>query len=98
MTMLLLMIMVSSVIPINMKTTLSFLYKIVQLCLVAASTFVLPAALASAIWLDRSIYMTALHSPAYMILMGTATVWVSFLFMMHKIDKSNSRADNSNQG
>ena len=76
-----------------MKHTLKFLYKIVLVCLVATTVFVLPATIATMIWLDKAIYMTMVESPMYCAMMGVFTLGFTISYVDYMITKSKSNAD-----
>ena len=78
-----------------MKHTLKFLYKTVLLFLVAATVFALPAATAALVWLDKSIYTAALHSPSYCAVMTIASIVMTCVYVDYMISKDKSNANNS---
>lgn len=78
-----------------MKHTLKFLYKTVLLFLVAATVFALPAATAALVWLDKSIYTAALHSPSYCAVMTILSIVMTCVYVDYMINKSKSNADHS---
>ncbi|NDC95309.1 hypothetical protein EB118_12770 [bacterium] len=78
-----------------MKHTLVFIFKTLQVFLVAAIVFVLPALTVALIWLDKSIYMAALCSPSYCAVMSIITIIMVCVFVDYKITKSKSHADTS---
>lgn len=76
-----------------MKHTLKFLYKVCLVCLVASVVFVLPAATAAIVWLDKSIYTAALHSPSYCAVMTIVSIVMTCVYVDYMITKSKSNAD-----
>lgn len=76
-----------------MKHTLKFLYKVCLICLVAATVFALPAATAALVWLDKSIYTAALHSPSYCAVMTILSIVMTCVYVDYMITKSKSNAD-----
>lgn len=78
-----------------MKHTLKFLYKVLLVALVAATVFALPAATAALVWLDKSIYTAALHSPSYCAVMTILSIVMTCVYVDYMISKSKSNADHS---
>ena len=76
-----------------MKHTLKFLYKVLLVALVAATVFALPAATAALVWLDKSIYTAALHSPSYCAVMTILSIVMTCVYVDYMITKSKSNAD-----
>lgn len=76
-----------------MKHTLKFLYKVLLVALVAATVFALPAATAAIVWLDKSIYTAALHSPSYCAVMTILAIVMTCVYVDYMITKSKSNAD-----
>jgi type III secretory pathway component EscT len=78
-----------------MKHTLKFLYKVCLICLVAAVVFVLPAIIASLMFLDLSLYLKGITSPEYCVIMFFITMFVTCTYISYMVDKSKSNADTS---
>lgn len=78
-----------------MKHTLKFLYKVLLVAIVSATVFALPAATAAIVWLDKSIYTAALHSPGYCAVMTILSIVMTCVYVDYMITKSKSNADHS---
>ena len=84
-----------------MKYTFNFIKVITQVAVVAAITFVLPAALHALIMLNELHYFADILSPDYKFGMGFATVVVSIMYVvayaMHMDEVSERKRANLNQ-
>lgn len=78
-----------------MKHTLEFLYKVCLICLVAVVVFVLPAAMSTLVWLDKSVYFNMIKNPIYCGIMIIVTIFMVCVFVDYMIAKSKSNANTS---
>jgi hypothetical protein len=73
-----------------MKHTLNFLYKVCLICLVSTVVFVLPAIVASIVFLNSSIYLRVIKNPEYCVVMFFITLFTTIGYINYIVSRGNT--------